>query len=295
MNQFEKYHPIINFVYFFAVISFSMILMHPVYIFISLFCSLLYSVLLNGNKAIKFNLLYLLPMVFITAIVNPLFNHAGITVLAYLPSGNPLTLESIYYGIAAACMIASVICWFSCLNAVISSDKLIYLFGKIVPSVSLIISMVFRFVPNFKLQIKKISDAQKCIGQDSSKGNIITKAKNGIKIMSIMITWCMENAIETADSMKSRGYGLSKRTTFTNYKLKLRDFLVLIKMVLISTVIIFGVFLKQTEFQYYPSISDGGKSPLSALIFALYFVLCALPILIELWENFKWKLLESKI
>ena len=30
--------------------------------------------------------------------------------------------------------------------------------------------------------------------------------------LSIVVTWSMENAIETADSMKARGYGTKKRT-----------------------------------------------------------------------------------
>lgn len=36
----------------------------------------------------------------VTAAVNPAFSHEGRTILRYLPSGNPLTLESILYGIA---------------------------------------------------------------------------------------------------------------------------------------------------------------------------------------------------
>ena len=39
-----------------------------------------------------------LPVLLLAALVNPAFNHAGVTILIYLPSGNPLTLESILYG-----------------------------------------------------------------------------------------------------------------------------------------------------------------------------------------------------
>ncbi len=44
--------------------------------------------------------------------MNLAFNHEGATILAYLPSGNPLTLESIAYGFAAAAMLAAVVLWF---------------------------------------------------------------------------------------------------------------------------------------------------------------------------------------
>lgn len=41
--------------------------------------------------------------------------------------------------------------------------------------------------------------------------------------MSIVVTWALENALDTADSMKSRGYGLPKRTAFSLFRFTLRD------------------------------------------------------------------------
>ena len=77
----------------------------------------------------------MLPMLVAMALINPAFNHEGVTIIDYLPSGNPLTLESIIYGLCAAIMIVSVICHFSCYNEVMTSDKFIYLFGKIIPAI----------------------------------------------------------------------------------------------------------------------------------------------------------------
>ena len=156
-------------------------------------------------------------------VINPAFNHEGATILTYLHTGNPLTLESIAYGIAAATMLAAMICWFSCYNEVMTSDKFVYLFGRIIPSLSLILSMSLRFVPRFKARIKEVSEAQRCIGRNVSNGGVIERARHGITILSIMVTWALENAIETADSMKSRGYGLQGRTAFSIYRLDKRD------------------------------------------------------------------------
>lgn len=50
MNEFAKYHPLINFIYFTAVIVFSMIFVHPICLVTSLLCSVMYSVILNGKK-----------------------------------------------------------------------------------------------------------------------------------------------------------------------------------------------------------------------------------------------------
>lgn len=103
-----------------------------------------YSVLLRGYDGFRTNIKYMIPLILLTALINPAFSHQGVTILTYFPSGNPLTLESIMYGIMAAFMLVTVICWFSCFNCVISSDKMVYLFGKAAPVLSLILSMTLR-------------------------------------------------------------------------------------------------------------------------------------------------------
>jgi energy-coupling factor transport system permease protein len=295
MNSFKTYHPIINFMYFTFVILFSMFFMHPVCLIISLICSFIYSVLLNGKKAIKFNFLYMLPTLLVSALINPALSHEGVTILTYLPSGNPLTLESIVYGLAAAAMIVTVICWFSCYNAVMTSDKFIYLFGKIIPSLSLILSMALRFVPKFKAQTQVISDAQRCIGRDVSNGSVIQRAKNGITILSIMITWSLENAIETADSMKSRGYGLGGRTAFSIYTFDSRDKKACFIIGFLGLYVIIGGLFGKLYFRYFPSIKGTALTPYSISIFFAYFILCMTPVIIEIREEQKWKAIKSKI
>ncbi len=295
MNEFKTYHPIVNFTYFVFVIGFGCFLMHPVCLVISLVCGFAYSVMLKGKKAIKANLIYMLPMLILTALINPVFNHEGVTILMYLPSGNPVTSESIVYGLCAATMIASVICHFSCYNEVMTSDKFIYLFGKIIPALSLILSMTLRFVPKFAAQLKVVSNAQRCMGRDVSKGNVIKRAKNGLNILSIMTTWSLENAIETADSMKSRGYGTSGRTAFSIFKFDKRDKKALVCILIFGIYTFAGNLVGGMYFQFFPSIQSAEISLWGISVFASYLFLCIYPITIEIWEVRKWKALEQKI
>lgn len=111
-------------------------------------------------------------MMLMTILINLAFNHEGATILAYLPSGNPLTRESILSGIAAAAMLAAVVTWFSCYTEIMTSDKFIYLFGRIRPALSLVLSMTLRFVPKFKEQFRVVSDAQGCMGRISSNSSL---------------------------------------------------------------------------------------------------------------------------
>jgi energy-coupling factor transport system permease protein len=232
-------------------------------------------------------------MLLITALINPAFNHEGGTILAYLKSGNPLTLESIVYGLAAATMLASVICWFSCYNVIMTSDKFVYLFGRVIPSLSLILSMVLRFVPRFKAQIKVISNAQKCVGRDVSNGSLLQRAKHGIKILSIMVTWALENAIETADSMKSRGYGLPGRSAFSIYNFDQRDKKALAVIAGMGTYIIAGSAMNGLYFRYFPTIKGALLNPFSVSLFIAYLALCITPIIIDREEEHRWIVSKS--
>jgi energy-coupling factor transport system permease protein len=195
------------------------------------------------------------------------------------------------YGISAALMIITVITWFSCYNAVMTSDKFVYLFGRVAPAMSLILSMTLRFVPKFKAQIKVVSNAQKCVGRDVSNGVVVERAKNGITILSIMVTWALENAIETADSMKSRGYGLHGRTAFSIYHFKKRDKAALIYLLFSGIFILVGACLGGIRWRYYPTVKGVIFGAYPASIFLCYMALCLMPFIINIREDIKWKAL----
>ena len=279
----------VNFVYFTLVLMFSMFFMHPVYLTVSLLCAAAFSIRLSGKSTLRPQLKFLLPTVLAVALINPAFSHAGVTILAYLPSGNPLTLESIVYGTAAAVMLAAVILWFSCFNVVMTTDKFVYLFGRVIPAMSLVLSMAFRFVPRFAAQFREVSEAQRCIGRDLSEGSAVERIKKAVSIVSIMVTWSLENAAQTADSMKSRGYGLSGRTAFSVYCLDGRDKALLVWLLLCGFYIVCGWAAGGIEFHYYPMM-EGTQLRVFQLSFMLaYLLLCLTPIVLDAVEDIKWK------
>lgn len=292
-DTFSGYHPAVNFLYFALVIGFSMFLMHPVSLIISLGASLAYAVYLNGRKAVRFSLLVMLPMMAVAALVNPAFNHEGATLLAYLPSGNPLTLESILYGLAAAAMLAAVVTWFSCYTAVMTSDKFVYLFGRIIPALSLVLSMTLRFVPKFQAQFRVVSEAQRCVGRDVSNGGLLRRLRNAVTIFSIMLTWSLENAIETADSMKSRGYGLPGRTAFSIYRFDSRDRSVLAWLIYCGFFLCCGAAAGGFAWRYYPTMKGVAWTPLTVCFQAVYLALCLTPVALDLWADWNWRKLHG--
>lgn len=295
MDAFFKLHPAINFIFFAFVLALSMFVMNPVCLALSLVCAFVNAVYLNGIKTVKLCLKFILPMVLLIVLINPVFNHQGVTILTYFPWDNPLTLESIVYGIASAALLSSVVLWFSVFNSVMTSDKIVYLFGKIIPSLSLVLSMSLRFVPKFSAQLKNVRNAQRCIGRDVSDGSAVSRIKNGIRIISIMLSWSMENAIGTADSMKSRGFGLKGRTAYSIYKFDRRDLVVLIIVALLGVSVSVSAIMGVIDFTYYPSIKGSLTDVPSLIVFFLYGILMLIPTILNIGEGIKWKRLRSVI
>ncbi|MBR4099117.1 MAG: energy-coupling factor transporter transmembrane protein EcfT [Clostridium sp.] len=287
-NAFSTCHPAVNLLYFVLVLAFSMVLMHPVSLVISLSAALACSVSLNGGCAVRRSLWYLLPMMLMTVVINPAFNHRGATILCYLPTGNPLTLESIFYGAAAASMLAAVVVWFTCYTSVMTSDKFIYLFGRVIPALSLVLSMTLRFVPRFKAQLRVVTEAQRCVGRDVSSGSILQRTKTAVNILSVLVTWALENAIETADSMKSRGYGLPARTAFSIYSLNRRDKVLLGWLTGCGALLLWGVLRGALSWQYYPTAGGRGGGLLPVLLQLCYLTLCLTPVILNGKEDWKW-------
>ncbi len=94
-------------------------------------------------------------------------------------SGNWITLESLVYGIVLGAVMFVVIQWFSCYNEIMTTDKFIYLFGKLIPALSLILSMALRFVPRFLGQLKLIRNGQKPWEKIFPKETFLTGSMQG--------------------------------------------------------------------------------------------------------------------
>ena len=297
-DAFSRCHPVLNFFYFGVVLVFTMFNQHQVFLGISYIAALSYSFILNGvKKTMKQSFLFTLPGLLIVALLNPMFNHYGVTMLYYIESsGNWVTLEALVYGVVLGAVMFVVIQWFSCYNQIMTSDKFVYLFGRIIPALSLVLSMALRFVPRFMAQLKIIRNGQKSMGRDTSNGNLISRARHGLNILSILITWALENAIETSDSMRSRGYGLHGRTAFSIYSFTKRDKILGIVMAGLFALITAGCARGAVFAQYDPRILlagftiQGRTAPVSCSVllaiatYTAFGFFCFLPVILDLAE-----------
>lgn len=288
-DVFSRFHPIVNLLYLMLMLGFTMFLQQPVCLGISILSAMLYGGYLCGKRMLRFFVCYLLPTSIMILLVNPLVNHRGITILGHFPNGNPFTLESILYGMVAAAILAGTIQWFFCLHQIMTTDKLVYLFGRMFPSLSLVIAMTLRFVPRYQRQFKAVSEAQRQLGRGRTEKKWILKMRNGIRILSIMLTWAMEHAVETAASMKCRGYGLPGRTAYSLYRWQGTDTGLLILILLLGGFIGAGIIQGSFAWTCFPRVVYAEVNGYTIWYYIAYGILAFLPMLINGKEEWKWK------
>ncbi|MBP3477939.1 MAG: energy-coupling factor transporter transmembrane protein EcfT [Oscillospiraceae bacterium] len=285
---FEKCHPAVNLIYFATVIAGMITFQHPVFLLISFVCAFIYSIKRNGWKALIFNTV-LLPFIAAYAFYYSSYNHFGVTVLQQNMIGNNMTLESLVYGFVLGFVVAGVLIWFSCVYSVFTTDKVVYLFGKVSPRLSLFLAIILRMVPRIKKEAKKINTAQRGIGRGANQGNLFRRLRNSIRILSMLITWTIDSLTVASESMRSRGNTLRGRKAFSIYRFDNRDRAYVIGVFASLTVILMAVMLKQTDILYDPKIIMTPITSMSYVFYIGYAVFCLMPLMLELWTEYRFK------
>lgn len=293
-RAFSQYHPAVNLSFFVGAVGFGMFFVHPAFLILSFFFSLSYYLLLTGLQGRKF-LLGLALAFPLLSLLNPLLNPVGETVLFCWLHGRAFTLEALYYGLATSGMFCCVLLWFACYNLVMTSDKFLFLFGRMIPSISLVLSMVLRFVPHFERKVGSITGARQCIGKSPRASGKKEKLENSLEILSAFTSWALEGAVDTADSMKARGYGSGPRTSFAIYRLTRRDCIIGTIMLCAAAAVCISTVHGGASMVYLPAFLPPKANGYTALGLAGYGVFLSVPVITHIWEDAQWRILQSKI
>ena len=281
---FERCHPAVNLIYFAAVFIGMVTFQHPAFLAISFLCAVAYSIKRNGVKALIFNL-SLLPLVMGFALYYSSYSHFGMTVLRQNFVGNNMTLESLVYGFVLGVVGAGCCAWLSCVFSVFTTDKVVYLFGKVSPRLSLFLAILLRMIPRIKKEAKRIHMAQQGIGRGANQGNLWQRFRNGLRIFSMLITWTIDSLTIASESMRSRGSSLRGRKAFSIYRFDNRDRAYVIVLFFCITLTMMAVLLRQTDMIYDPRIIWKSVSPAFSIG---YTILCCMPLGLELFTEYRF-------
>ena len=296
-DRFSSAHPAVSFGYFMAVILLSVMLLHPVYLLLSLAGAAAYLLALRGRRAVPL-LLGMVPLfLVITALsplLNPLKNPQGGHVVCML-FGRYITWELLCNGAMLSAMFLAMVLWFLCYSHVMTGDKFTTLFAPLLPALSLLLVMVLRLVPAYGRKAKQIITARQCIGLGGSGGKGLA-LRGAMANLSALTAWALEGAIVTADSMRSRGYGAAKRTSFRLYRFSLSDGLLLALMAALAAVTAGAAAAGYARAEFVPAVYIAGSNTLlGAAGLITWAVLLLLPTILHLWEDLTWRILRSKI
>lgn len=293
-DAFSKCHPAVNFLFFLGAIGFGVLIQHPAYLLCGAVAAGTYYLLLNGRKGWK-PLLGLVPLFLVLTAVNPLFNTYGSRILFFV-FGRPYTLEALLYGMVIAGTFVVMLLWFGCYNKVLTSDKFTALFGNLIPALSLLLVMVLRMIPNLMRKGKQIAGARKTIGKGAADGaDTKEKLTDGLTVLSALTSWALEGGIVTADSMRSRGYGSAKRSSFMLYRMTGTDWTLLgLMLALIGTVIVFAA-RGSTAAAFTPELRIAPIAGGNELGLAAYCAYLLIPTVLHIKEAMQWHISRSKI
>lgn len=279
-------HPAAAFVFFSLVFVVTLLTWNPALCAVSIGCALALDIRLRGKRAVLSFFSFVLPACVLITLFNILFAHYGVTVLFTLRSGNNVTLEAFACGLVYAVRTASTVLWLFSFNGIMTQDKVVFLFGKVAPRLALVLSMALRFIPLFFESAQEIEKARRGIGIDSKSGSVVERFKNSLHCFSILVTRSLEHAVDTAASMSARGYALKGRTNCMTYPFRAFD-AVLSAVSVVSVICVFG-FSKSLYAEYNPVISIAPFSAKGALCCALFFSMCILPLIFDVWEEKLW-------
>ncbi len=284
---FEACHPAVNFIFFTAAVYGAVSFKHPVFLAIAYVCAFAYSVKRRGRRAIIFNLC-LLPLILAFALYYSSYHHFGVTVWKKNFIGNNMTLESFVYGLVIGLRFATLCMWLEAMFRVVSSDKVVYLFGKVSPLLSLFLTILLRLIPRISQEARRINLAQKGIGRSSNQGNIFQRFLNCLRIFSMLITWMISALALESDSMRSRGSLLRGRTAFSIYRFDNRDRAFVIALFSCITLTAMGVILGASKMWYNPRIIWRPLNGIGVVTAIGYLTFCLMPLGLELWTEYRF-------
>lgn len=293
-NAFAAYHPAVVFAFLVGAIVLCVLINDPIIQFAGFLCAAAYCFCLDGRRGWR-PVLGVLLLGGAVAVINPLLNTRGETLLFSWWGARPYTLEALIYGISMGLMLGTVLLWFFAYNKMMTGDRLTYLFGRFAPSLGMVFTMVLRLVPSYQRKAQEIAEVRTCIGRSPSTGRLLERVDAGTSVLSALVTWALEGSIDTADSMRSRGYGTGRRTRYAKYRFTLRDGIALATMTVLFAVALAGVFAGANTVEFFPALSFPQTSPTGFFCAAASVAFLLLPTLICWGEAISWSISLSKI
>lgn len=269
MRKLERMHPAVGFLYLLGILGITAFAGSPVVVAESLAGALLLAALSGRLRGAGWTA----AVAAAAALVNFLFVHNGATALFFV-GDMAFTLEALIYGAFTGTMLAAVCLWGSNAVKYVTSDKYIWLFGRILPAAGLVLSCAIRFIPLFVRRTREFIAVQRC-----------TTVRGYLRAFSASVGYSAEQAMDSALSMRARGYGTARRTSFSLYRFTGGTAAELGVTALLSGGCAALMLSGAGAFWFYPAVSEIPARFADILLYCAAGALFLLPSAVVAWEN----------
>lgn len=287
-NGIRGYHPYVVFFYYICTGFLVMYFKHPLFLATALMILICVNISHDRGKSLRKWSIPLVVMSLFFIVLNPFLVSRGTNILFYF-RGKQVTLEATMYGVVMAIALVSVIVMFVSFNILLNGNKFLYIFSKVLPRTAFLLMLAIRFVPLLKSRFDEIRAVQRVRGTTMTVGSLRQRARNGMHMIQILLTWSLEEAIQTADSMKARGYGIGKKTSYIPYRMEKKDWVWLITLLILFSICIWVGTLGYGKIVIYPEIGTLHLYTLDWMLFVCMIVIIAFPLIVEGRERLRWK------
>lgn len=277
--RIESYHPGVLFLYFTAMLVFTFWFQQPVFLILSLVGSMGVAGCLFRAQLWK-RLGGALLAGIVVFLWSAVFCRFGETVLWEQFLGNPMTMEGLVYSVTIGVRVTAGLLWCSSLFRLVPVHQILGLLGRVMPHLSLYITILLRLIPRMGQHRRSIRSARACLG-------IAPGGRAALRTESMVLTWVLDSLGATHRSMTCRGYSLRRRTSYSNLLLGHGDRVLLTGQCWGLVILLCGWALNQTRAWYNPVLIINTITPLSTVFYGAYLLFALLPVELELLSVFR--------
>lgn len=291
----NKLHSVSIILYFGGLLCLSAIFSNPICEIIVLIGVVSCALLADKKGTIQNLLHFCLPISFLIILINPIFNHNGITVMFYI-FDNPITFEAFFYGIYFALSFCIIVVSFNLFTFFVDSDKLQYLLKGKFSIIADVLCLSLGLIPRLQKKLRLMREYKSIEKKGKEEKGIKQYFYRSTKELTALLSWSIEDVSSMLFSMRARGYGNVGKTKLKRYKFRNTDFVFILFTIFLLMFLIYFKFVFQiSRFRFYPIYESISFDFKYSLIYLLIFIYSFLPIFFEMEESLKWKYLKSKI
>jgi len=284
-------HPAVYVIYYLLLVILAFLYNDPYYMISFLICVSALIMLQGISREFKNVIQFFIPMSLLIIILNPLVAQVGTTRI-YVLGSYFITLEALVYGILMSLSLLIILLLFASYNRAVSYQEMLYLFSKRFTHISMIIVMAMRFIPLLSYRLTEVNKISRFNQENQGNQKIesrVDKIKKTAQMLAVVVSWSLEESMLTAKSMKARGYGIMKRTSYLSYKLRKIDYLFILVISATTLICTMGLANGFGRIEIYPTLHFSVHESMFNPYYFSFLILLLPLIYLEFKERLIWR------